>query len=52
MDLNNNVSRMMAAPAKPGAAPTRVEGLFVRQDQATPAGTPGGGPPRGGAPKP
>jgi lipopolysaccharide export system protein LptA len=52
MDLNNNVSRMMAAPAKPGAAPTRVEGLFVRQDQAAPAGTPGGGPPRGGAPKP
>jgi lipopolysaccharide export system protein LptA len=52
MDLNNNVSRMMAAPAKPGAAPTRVEGLFVRQDQAAPAGTPGGGAPRGGAPKP
>ena len=52
MDLNNNVSRMMAAPAKPGAAPTRVEGLFVRQDQAAPAGTPGGGAPRGAAPKP
>jgi lipopolysaccharide export system protein LptA len=47
MDLNNNISRMMAAPAKPGAAPTRVEGLFVRQDQATPAGVP-----RGSAPKP
>jgi lipopolysaccharide export system protein LptA len=52
MDLNKNISRMMAAPAKPGAAPTRVEGLFVRQDQATPAGTPSGGAPRGSAPKP
>ena len=52
MDLNNNISRMMAAPAKPGATATRVEGLFVRQDQAAPAKTPGGGAPRGGAPKP
>jgi lipopolysaccharide export system protein LptA len=53
MDLNNNISRMMAAPATPGAAPTRVEGLFVRQDQAAaPAGTSPGGAPRGGAPKP
>jgi lipopolysaccharide export system protein LptA len=52
MDLNNNISRMMAAPAKPGATGTRVEGLFVRQDQAAPAETPGGGAPRGGAPKP
>jgi lipopolysaccharide export system protein LptA len=48
MDLNNNISRMMAAPASPNAPPTRVEGLFVRQDQATaPAGSP-----RGSAPKP
>src|SRR5271155_4681766 len=48
MDLNNNISRMMAAPGGPGTAPTRVEGLFVRQDQAVaPAGTP-----RGGAQKP
>jgi lipopolysaccharide export system protein LptA len=48
MDLNNNISRMMAAPAGRGTAPTRVEGLFVRQDQAvTPAGTP-----RSGAQKP
>jgi lipopolysaccharide export system protein LptA len=47
MDLNNNISRMMAAPGAPGAAPTRVEGLFVRQDQAAPAGTP-----RSNAPKP
>ncbi len=52
MDLNNNISRMMAAPTKPGAAATRVEGLFVRQDQTAPAGTPGGGAPRVGAPKP
>jgi lipopolysaccharide export system protein LptA len=53
MDLNNNISRMMAAPTKPGAASTRVEGLFVRQDQAAaPAGTPPGAAPRGSAPKP
>jgi lipopolysaccharide export system protein LptA len=52
MDLNNNISRMMAAPATPSATPTRVEGLFVRQDQATPAGTPAGGAPRSSAPKP
>jgi lipopolysaccharide export system protein LptA len=53
MDLNNNISRMMAAPATPGAAATRVEGLFVRQDQAVaPTGTPPGGAPRGSAPKP
>jgi len=53
MDLNNNISRMMAAPATPGAAASRVEGLFVRQDQAAvPTGIPPGGAPRGGAPKP
>jgi lipopolysaccharide export system protein LptA len=49
MDLNNNVSRMMAAPAGAGAAATRVEGLFVRQDQPKPAQA---GAPRGSAPKP
>jgi lipopolysaccharide export system protein LptA len=50
MDLNNNISRMMAAPSTPGAAPTRVEGLFVRQDQAAaPTGTPSTGTPPGGA---
>jgi lipopolysaccharide export system protein LptA len=48
MDLNNNISRMMAAPEASGRAPTRVEGLFVRQDQAT---TPGGAP-RGSPQKP
>jgi lipopolysaccharide export system protein LptA len=53
MDLNNNISRMMAAPAKSGAAATRVEGLFVRQDQAVaPTGSPPGGAPHGSAPKP
>ncbi|HEX3411764.1 MAG TPA: LptA/OstA family protein [Stellaceae bacterium] len=53
MDLNNNISRMMAAPSTPGAAPTRVEGLFVRQDQAAaPTGTPPGGVTRSSAPKP
>jgi lipopolysaccharide export system protein LptA len=52
MDLNNNVSRMMAAPAGAGTAATRVEGLFVRQDQAgAPTGAPHGGTPRGGTPR-
>jgi len=37
VDLNNNVSRMMPAPAAPGAPATRVEGLFVRQDQTAPS---------------
>jgi lipopolysaccharide export system protein LptA len=35
VDLNNNISRMMAEPGKPGTG-GQVEGLFVRQDQ-TPA---------------
>jgi lipopolysaccharide export system protein LptA len=40
VDLNNNISRMMAAPAAPGTAPQRVEGLFVRQDRgASPSRT-------------
>jgi lipopolysaccharide export system protein LptA len=44
MDLNNNISRMMAAPAAPGTAPSRVEGLFVRQDQSVaPSGAPRSG---------
>jgi lipopolysaccharide export system protein LptA len=36
VDLNNNISRMMTAPAAAGTAPTRVEGLFVRQEQGAP----------------
>ncbi|MBO0737616.1 MAG: hypothetical protein J2P48_13760, partial [Alphaproteobacteria bacterium] len=32
VDLNNNISRLMPAPATPGAPAPRVEGLFVRQD--------------------
>jgi len=48
MDLNNNISRMMAAPATAGTPPTPVQGLFVRQDQAAaPAGAS-----RGSAQKP
>jgi lipopolysaccharide export system protein LptA len=43
VDLNNNISRMMAAPAAPGAAPGRVEGLFVRQE--SPPGNGSGAPP-------
>jgi lipopolysaccharide export system protein LptA len=48
MDLNNNISRMMPAPAAPGTTPSRVEGIFVRQDQATATGE----PQRSGTPKP
>jgi lipopolysaccharide export system protein LptA len=36
MDLNNNISRMMPGGA-PGAAPQRVQGLFVRKEQGGPA---------------
>jgi lipopolysaccharide export system protein LptA len=39
VDLNNNVSRMMPTAGKPGSPPSRVEGLFVRQD---PSGVPSG----------
>jgi lipopolysaccharide export system protein LptA len=39
VDLNNNVSRMMPTAGNPGSSPSRVEGLFVRQD---PSGVPGG----------
>ena len=39
VDLNNNVSRMMPTTGKPGSPPSRVEGLFVRQD---PLGVPSG----------
>jgi lipopolysaccharide assembly outer membrane protein LptD (OstA) len=37
MDLNNNVSRMMPGGA-PGAAPQRVQGLFVRREQGAVSG--------------
>jgi lipopolysaccharide export system protein LptA len=49
VDLNNNVSRMMPTAGKPGFPPSRVEGLFVRQDQSgvpsgqSPSATPGSG---------
>ena len=34
VDLNNNVSRMMPTAGKPGSTSSRVEGLFVRQNQS------------------
>jgi lipopolysaccharide export system protein LptA len=37
VDLNNNVSRMMPGPSAPGTPTSRVEGLFVRQDQGAPS---------------
>jgi lipopolysaccharide export system protein LptA len=36
VDLNNNISRMMAPPPTPGAPAQRVEGLFVRQENPAP----------------
>ena len=38
VDLNNNVSRMMPGPSTPGTPASRVEGLFVRQDQGVSSG--------------
>ena len=38
VDLNNNVSRMMPGPSAPGTPASRVEGLFVRQDQGASLG--------------
>jgi len=34
VDLNNNVSRMMPTASTPAAPTSRVEGLFIRQDQS------------------
>jgi lipopolysaccharide export system protein LptA len=56
VDLNNNISRMMPAPATPGTAAPRVEGLFVRQDNAATSSSPvadtASGSTPGGVPKP
>ena len=54
VDLNNNVSRMLPTTGTPSGPPSRVEGLFVRQDQtgASGAGNAAGGPAATGAPKP
>jgi lipopolysaccharide export system protein LptA len=56
VDLNNNISRMMPAPATPGTAAPRVEGLFVRQDSGAvssgPAANTTSGSTSGGAQKP
>ena len=38
VDLNNNVSRMMPGTSTPGTPASRVEGLFVRQDQGVSSG--------------
>src|SRR5215472_1533214 len=54
VDLNNNVSRMLPTAGTPSGPPSRVEGLFVRQDQtgASGAGNAAGGPAATGAAKP
>jgi lipopolysaccharide export system protein LptA len=41
MDLNKNVSRMLPATEAPGSPRQRVEGLFVRQEQAGPGSASG-----------
>ena len=38
VDLNNNVSRMLPTAGKPGSPRSRVEGIFVRQDQSSAPG--------------
>ena len=49
VDLNNNVSRMLPTAGQPGSPPSRVEGLFVRQESSgvpggqTPSANPGSG---------
>jgi lipopolysaccharide export system protein LptA len=52
VDLNNNVSRMMPTAGKSGSPGSRVEGLFIRQDQpgATAGSRPNG--PAGSSPGP
>ena len=42
MDLNKNVSRMLPSAGAPGGAPQRVQGLFIRDDEARGKGGPGG----------
>jgi lipopolysaccharide export system protein LptA len=49
VDLNNNVSRMMPTAGKPGS---RVEGLFIRQDQSGAAAGRGPNGPAGTSPGP
>ena len=45
MDLNKNVSRMLpTASGAPAGAPQRVQGLFIREDQAHGPGAEGGTP--------
>jgi lipopolysaccharide export system protein LptA len=41
VDLNNNISRMLTAPAAPGAPASKVEGLFVRQENTVSPSGPG-----------
>jgi lipopolysaccharide export system protein LptA len=54
VDLNNNVSRMLPTVGTPSGPPSRVEGLFVREEQTGAPGTGSatGGPAVSGAVKP
>ena len=50
VDLNSNISRMMTMPPAPGAPAQRVEGFFVRQDNAAPPTGPAASKNLGSAP--
>src|SRR5205814_6758113 len=55
VDLNNNVSRIMPTAGKSGSPGSRVEGVFIRQDQPGASAVNGPNGPAGssaGAPKP
>jgi hypothetical protein len=44
MDLNKNVSRMLPPAGAPAGPPQRVQGLFIRDDQAHGTAKDGGAP--------
>jgi len=51
MDLNKNVSRMLPSAGAPGGAPQRVQGLFIRDDEARGTGGISGRKPASGGDK-
>jgi lipopolysaccharide export system protein LptA len=51
MDLNKNVSRMLPSAGAPGGAPQRVQGLFIRDEQARGTGGISGRKPAAGGDK-
>ena len=51
MDLNKNVTRMLPSAGAPGGAPQRVQGLFIRDDEARGSGGISGRKPASGGDK-